>query len=64
MRKSCEKEPVCCIYPQSDPLRGLPVTMGYVPWQQMSGIYEPDKALRMGTIFPDLDKPFGGRRIR
>jgi hypothetical protein len=38
--------------------------MGYVPWQQFSRAYEPQKALKTGTIFPELDKPFlgaGGR---
>lgn len=41
------------------------VTMAYVPWQQFCSIYEPEKALLTGTIFPELDKPFlarGGRR--
>ncbi|UMZ01938.1 spore coat associated protein CotJA [Roseburia rectibacter] len=39
--------------------------MAYVPWQQFSSVYEPDRALSAGTIFPELDKPFlaakGGR---
>jgi hypothetical protein len=40
------------------------LAMGYVPWQQFSRAYEPQKALKTGTIFPELDKPFlgaGGR---
>ena len=41
------------------------LAMAYVPWQQFSTVYEPDRALSAGTIFPELDKPFlvakGGR---
>lgn len=41
------------------------LAMAYVPWQQFSSVYEPDRALSAGTIFPELDKPFlaakGGR---
>lgn len=37
--------------------------MAYVPWQYFTTVYETDKALEVGTIFPELDKPFlaGGR---
>lgn len=42
----------------------MALTMAYVPWQQLSETYEPAKALRQGTIFPELDKPFYGRRAR
>ena len=34
------------------------VGMAYVPWQNFSTVYEPDRALEAGTIFPELDKPF------
>lgn len=40
----------------------FPVAMAYVPWQKFSKVYEPDKALEAGTIFPELDKPFYGSR--
>lgn len=36
------------------------VAMGYVPWQHFTRAYEPQKALKAGTIFPELDKPFTG----
>ena len=42
----------------------MPLTMAYVPWQQFAETYEPAKALKVGTIFPELDKPFYGRRAR
>lgn len=40
-----------------------PVAMAYVPWQHMSKIYDNlEEAFSIGTIFPELDKPFTGRR--
>lgn len=39
----------------------MPVAMAYVPWQNFNKTYEPQKALKVGTIFPELDKPFTGR---
>ena len=39
-----------------------PLAMAYVPWQQFGALYEPEKGFMAGTIFPDLDKPFLGRR--
>lgn len=45
-------------------LEYFPVGMGYVPWQKLCTIYENlEEAYKSGTIFPDLDKPFTGRRI-
>ena len=35
-----------------------PVGMAYVPVQMLQSVYEPEYALKQGTIFPDLDKPF------
>ena len=46
----------------SDSLAGYPLAMAYVPWQYLRSSYEPDKALKTGTIFPELDKPFLGKR--
>ena len=45
-----------------DELSGMPLAMGYVPWQNFECTYEPAQGLRAGTIFPELDKPFYGRR--
>lgn len=35
----------------------------YVPFQYMNQVYSPEEALRKGTIFPELYKPyeFNGR---
>ena len=41
----------------------FPIAMAYVPWQEFGKIYEDlEKAYNIGTIFPDLAKPFVGRR--
>ena len=45
-----------------DELRGMPIAMGYVPWQNFGCTYEPMEGLRAGTIFPELEKPFYGRK--
>ena len=43
-----------------DPLRGMPLGIGYVPMQEWGETYSPDKGLFQGTIFPPLDLPFCG----
>lgn len=35
-----------------------------VPWQYFKNSYEPAKAFMVGTVFPELDKPFLGRSVR
>ena len=40
------------------------LAISYVRWQNLYNVYEPEKALVQGTIFPELDKPFYGRRAR
>ena len=32
--------------------------MAYGPFQNASKLYSPEQAIRMGTLFPELDKPF------
>ena len=40
-----------------------PLAMAYVPWQRFNGICDNlDEALDARTIFPELNKPFTGRR--
>lgn len=52
----------------ADPLfpAGTPLAMAYVPMQKLENIYEPGHALKRGTLFPELDKPWhpelGGRK--
>lgn len=45
-----------------DELRDMPIAMGYVPWQEFGCTYEPMEGFHAGTIFPELDKRFYGRR--
>ena len=42
------------------PASNQELAMAYVPWQYFKNLYEPDQALRCGTIFQDLYKPFYG----
>ena len=38
------------------------IAIANVPWQYYKNTYEPMRAFKTGTIFPELDKPFRGRR--
>ncbi len=40
------------------------VTMAYVPYQTDSRVYCAETALKNGTLFPSLDKPFFGGKCR
>lgn len=59
---SChEPAPVCCNDKAGyDELRGMPLAMAYVPWQEWHCLHEADKGFHRGTIFEELDKPFRG----
>ena len=37
-----------------------PIGMAYVPVQQWGDTYSPEEALCRGTLFPEIDYPFGG----
>lgn len=43
-------------------LKHLIPAMAYVPCQEFTPTFELKKALQVGTIFPELCKPFCGRR--
>ena len=38
------------------------VAMTYTPWQRWGEVYNAEKGLERGTIFPVLDLPFAGTR--
>lgn len=40
-------------------LEGQSLAMAYSPCQIWRGVYAPDMALRRGTMFKELDKPWG-----
>ncbi len=61
LRKSCDGETVPGEY------FGVPTfpetvatTMAYVPFQTDTTQYTPETALKYGTLFPNLNKPFLG----
>lgn len=39
------------------------LAMAYVPWQEAGSMYSPLDALKRGTLFPELFKPFCGKTI-
>lgn len=43
-------------------LQSLPCAMAYVPSQNISQVYDLSYGLQTGTIFPELCRPFCGRR--
>lgn len=47
----------------NDMLGDFPIAMAYVPMQQAPILYENlEDGFCRGTIFPELDKPFMGKR--
>ena len=66
MNNSTNKHPCGCTKESADCEKTfLPAemrtTMAYVPFQLDLSYYSVDDALRRGTLFCDLDKPFRGR---
>ena len=41
------------------PIVGARLTYAYVPFQCLCCLYPPEVGLRQGTIFPELDRPYG-----
>jgi hypothetical protein len=61
-RNNCMREPImdgCRGFHEN--IDNMPIAMSYVPWQHWHDVYDLDKALDAGTIFPELDLPFLGR---
>ena len=42
-------------------MQKLPLAMAYVPMQKFGKVYEPARGFQLGTIFPELCKPFCGK---
>ena len=40
----------------------LPAMVYFVAQPSVTQVYYPETALRQGTLFPELDKPFSGNR--
>lgn len=69
MHSSCqEPKPVCmpsCQDSESscmNHMHDMAIAMAYVPWQHFNSMYELPMALQVGTIFPELNKPFRGSK--
>ena len=45
-------------------LRNMPVAMAYTPIQRWNQVYDKERGLTRGTIFPELDLPFVMGRCR
>ena len=43
-------------------LEEMPLAMAYVPWQNFGTMYPVQQAIRQGTLFPELNLDFMGRR--
>lgn len=41
------------------PIVGARLAHAYVPFQYLFCLYPPEKGLEQGTIFPELDRPYG-----
>lgn len=40
----------------------ISLAIAYIPLQRITTLYENEEAYKIGTLFPDLDKPFLGDR--
>lgn len=49
---------------ENQTLGSLPIAMTYTPMQQWKTTYSAEEALSIGTVFPELNLPFEGRRER
>lgn len=56
-----EKPESCCQPLASSAVDQLPLAMAYLPMQKWEMLYEPEMALRQGTLFAKLDLPFVGK---
>ena len=56
---TCQNKCAVSVFPKE-----ISVAMAYVPFQQWCDVYDCDKALCQGTVFPVLDLPFMGVRQR
>ena len=52
-------EPACN---KETTLKNCPIAMAYVPWQSYGNLYPMQQALRIGTLFQELNLDFAGRR--
>ena len=54
---SCDKK-------ENKNLYDMTIAMAYVPWQRFKMYENLEEAYCNGTVFPDLNRPFLGRRCK
>ena len=47
---------------QQETRQPMALAMAYVPWQRWQETYPLEEGLHRGTIFPELDLPFEGKK--
>lgn len=47
---------------QTETRQPMALAMAYVPWQRWQETYPLEEGLHRGTIFPELDLPFEGKK--
>lgn len=47
---------------QTETRQPMMLAMAYVPWQRWQETYPLEEGLHRGTIFPELDLPFEGKK--
>ena len=62
MIKSRVKSPISIV--EKLKRKNLPLTMAYVPFQKCIDSYDEMEALKRGTLYPELDKPFYGNLLK
>jgi len=48
--------------PACENISTYPIAMAYVPMQTFQTTFDLNRSLEVGTIFPELHKPFCGKR--
>lgn len=57
---SCDDFNMCKLqYYNPQPIVGARLAHAYVPFQCLDCLYPPMLGLKQGTIFPELDRPYG-----
>ncbi|ADD02848.1 conserved hypothetical protein [Thermoanaerobacter mathranii subsp. mathranii str. A3] len=51
-------------YEQDYTFPHLKLARAYVPLQKYVSLYPPEEAIKKGTIFPELDMPYAGEKMR
>jgi len=46
-------------YYNPQPITNIRLAHAYVPFQYLNCLYAPETGLMQGTVFPELDRPYG-----